>query len=257
MRPATLVLPMAGSGSRFARGGVVLPKPLIAIDGHPFFAWALAGLRASATIGQIICVVQKAHCQDHGIDAAIRAVVPDAEIVVLDRLTSGAAETAYRGVTAAQGDSAADAPLIIADCDVCVVAPGLDAALERVAPAGGGVLTTFPGLGNPAYSYARFNPQGRLIGTIEKVPASPHALAGCYGFASARDFAREYAAYEETCPYAETYVSGLYTQILADTRPVEIVWSTAHFSFGTPDELAALDRAALRRALGRHSPARG
>ena len=255
MTRATLVLPMAGSGSRFALGGVVLPKPLIPVADAPFFAWALAGLRASARFDQVVCVVQAAHVREHAIDAVIRTVVPDARIVVLDALTSGAAETAYRGVVSAGLDAAAlAAPLVIADCDVCVVAPGLEEALATAAATGGGVLTTFPGRGNPAYSYARFDPSGRLVGTVEKVVASEHALAGCYGFSSATDFVTLYDRYQADCPYAETYVSGVYGQIFAQGRPVTLVPSTAHFSFGTPDELAALDRAALRAALGDHGP---
>lgn len=253
MAPATLILPMAGAGSRFARNGAIQPKPLIAIDGVPFFAWALAGIRASTDVGRVVCVVQRAHVAAHGILDAIHAVVPDAEIVVLDAMTSGAAETAYRGVTTAVAEGT-DAPLIVADCDVCVVAPGLEEALGRARQSGGGVLTTFPGHGNPAYSYARFDPEGRLIGTVEKVAASDHALAGCYGFASASEFVRHYRVYQDACPYAETYVSGLYAQILAQARPVEIVPSRAHFSFGTPEELAALDRAGLRNALGEWCP---
>ena len=35
-----LILPMAGRGSRFFRNGFVCPKPLIEINGKPFFYWA-------------------------------------------------------------------------------------------------------------------------------------------------------------------------------------------------------------------------
>ena len=35
-----LILPMAGRGSRFFKNGFVCPKPLIEINGKPFFYWA-------------------------------------------------------------------------------------------------------------------------------------------------------------------------------------------------------------------------
>ena len=35
-----LIMPMAGAGSRFKRDGYALPKPIIDINGYPFFYWA-------------------------------------------------------------------------------------------------------------------------------------------------------------------------------------------------------------------------
>ena len=35
-----LIMPMAGAGSRFAKMGFELPKPLIEIQGKPFLYWS-------------------------------------------------------------------------------------------------------------------------------------------------------------------------------------------------------------------------
>jgi hypothetical protein len=146
--------------------------------------------------------------------------------------------------------------MLIVDCDVCVVAPDLEIAIQKARYLGGGILTTFPGQGNPAYSYARYDADHRLVGTVEKRAVSDHALAGCYGFATPNTFARSYEAYVKNCPYDETYVSGIYAHMLSEGEPVQVVGSLSHFSFGTPDELNRLDRGALKRALGRHCPNR-
>lgn len=248
--PVTLVMPMAGAGSRFAARGLDLPKPLLPLGPAPFFAWALAGIEASLSVSTVVCVVQAEHVARHGIDRWIGAWIPQARIVVLDAMTGGAAETAYHGVRAVP-DHAGD-PLILADCDVAVVAPGLAPALATANTTGGGVLTTFPGRGNPAYSYAVLAADGRLAGTVEKRVASPHALAGCYGFGRAGDFSRAFETYRRTCPYPETFVSGIFGDMIAAGVPVALESSTMHASFGTPEEVDRLDRDGLFARLGPH-----
>ena len=42
-----LILPMAGRGSRFFKNGFVCPKPLIEINGKPFFYWAARSVDGS------------------------------------------------------------------------------------------------------------------------------------------------------------------------------------------------------------------
>ena len=37
MMKTHLIMPMGGAGSRFANSGYMLPKPLIEIEGKPFF----------------------------------------------------------------------------------------------------------------------------------------------------------------------------------------------------------------------------
>lgn len=37
-----LVIPMAGRGSRFSKQGYTLPKPLVELDGKPFFGGLLS-----------------------------------------------------------------------------------------------------------------------------------------------------------------------------------------------------------------------
>ncbi|MCJ2081053.1 hypothetical protein [Methylobacterium sp. J-090] len=256
--PVTLVMPMAGAGSRFAAPGLdlpnpLLPKPLLPLGPAPFFAWALAGIEASLSVTTIVCVVRAEHVARHGIDRQILARVPQARLVVLDAMTGGAAETAYHGVRAVLDiPGIAENPLILADCDVAVVVPGLRAALKASRGTGGGVLTTFPGRGNPAYSYAVLDAQGRLTGTVEKRAASPHALAGCYGFGRAGDFPDAFEAYRRACPYPETFVSGIFDAMIAAGVPVALEPSTLQAGFGTPAELETLDRPALFARLGPH-----
>src|SRR5580658_9736499 len=97
MAPLSLVMPMAGRGSRFGREGRVTPKPLIMLQGKPLFAWAVESIRQAVPLGEMIFVVLSEHIRDHAIDVAIGERYPTASLVVLDTVTSGAAETAALG----------------------------------------------------------------------------------------------------------------------------------------------------------------
>ena len=39
-----LIMPMGGGGTRFGNKGFNVPKPLIMLQGHPFFYWAVQSI---------------------------------------------------------------------------------------------------------------------------------------------------------------------------------------------------------------------
>lgn len=234
MAELDLVMPMAGRGSRFEREGFDLPKPLIALHGQPFFWWAVQSLASKVTLGRLVFVVLREHVERFGIDRQILARYPHARIVALDEVTQGAAQTAALGVQAL-GDS--QAPLAINDCDHAFDAGGLGPTLQalhdgRAHAALLGFRST-----SPAFSYVRFDGDGRVVGTVEKQPASPFAIAGCYLFARASAFLAHYEAYRDACPYPELFVSGLYNTLLAAGGTVLFHELAQHVPFGTPAEL--------------------
>jgi len=236
-----LVMPMAGRGSRFANGGQALPKPLIELAGKPFFWWAAESVRRRVGICDMVCVVLAEHIDTFGIDARIRSFYPDARIVVVPDVTSGAAETSAVGVGALRTST----PFVINDCD-----HAFDANMAAIADAlrhgVDGTLLCFAS-SNPAYSYVRTDDSAAVIGTAEKQVVGPNAIAGCYGFSSPARFNRLFEAYRERCPYDELFMSGLYDHLIAAGGSVQAVRAEQHISFGTPDELARVDLAALHR----------
>ncbi|WP_277317027.1 NTP transferase domain-containing protein [Sphingomonas sp. AOB5] len=228
-------MPMAGRGSRFARNGVAIPKPLIDLAGKPFFWWAVESVRRRTSLRELLFVVLREHIAAHAIDAAILAHYPEARIVVIDEPTAGAAETGALGVEALSEDG----PFAINDCDHGF---RLDTIPDLTANAG--ALVGFRS-DSPAYSYVRLGTDGHVIGTVEKQVVSPYAIAGCYFFASKQVFAEALAAYRRDCPYDELFVSGLFNQLCDAGERIAFQPLTAHLSFGTPEELAAVDPAAL------------
>lgn len=233
MAEFALVMPMAGRGSRFANGGVALPKPLQDLWGRPFYWWAVESARRAFQPIETIFVILREHERQFGLRDRIAADFPDSRFAVIDDVTSGAAETAKVGIEQLDHHG----PLIVNDTDHAFVCN-----LEMRASLGEqprSALLTFAA-DSPAYSYARFGRDGEVIGTVEKEVVSADAIAGAYVFESRGDFLEAYAAYEGDCRYAETFVSGLFDRLIARRRPVSAHRLDAHLSFGTPQELQAL-----------------
>jgi len=132
----------------------------------------------------MVFVVLNEHIADFGIDARIKQYWPEATIVPLAEVTTGAAETAAIGIDALTSSG----PVAINDCDhafVCRALPNaVDALREGSMEA---ALMCFRST-NPAYSYARVGPSGEVTGTAEKQVISAFAIAGCYLFGSKERF---------------------------------------------------------------------
>ena len=235
-----LIVPAAGRGSRFARLGFAEPKPLIELHGRPFLWWAVESVRRVVGLRQLVFVVLQEHIDAFAIDRKIRAYYPEATVLALADVTSGAAETAALGMKVLQGPG----PVAFNDCDHAFVCPALAGVVQALQTDKEAALMCFRS-GSAAYSYARLGPDGGVIGTVEKQVASPFAIAGCYLFASAGRFAELYEGYRQSCPYDELFLSGLFNLAAERRLPIGMVEVERHCSFGTPEELEAVTREAF------------
>lgn len=241
----SLVMPMAGRGSRFAREGVLEPKPLIDLEGRPFFWWAAESVLRATPVGEMIFVVLEEHCAQFDIERRIHAFYPQARVLALPEVTSGAAETARRGLEAL----ARDGPVAINDCDHAFLCTGLERAVADLRENTAGALLCFRS-DSPAYSYAELSTDGGVVGTVEKKVVSSFAIAGCYLVNSPRTYFEMEARYREHCPYDELFVSGVYNEMAARGLTIAKVDLQRHFSFGIPEEKRVLDGPTLKSAFG-------
>ena len=77
MREISLIMPMAGQGSRFKDQGWEKPKPLIEVAGEPFFVKAAnSALSSKLSVTNLIFVVLSEHVQKFGIDDVILSFYP-------------------------------------------------------------------------------------------------------------------------------------------------------------------------------------
>ena len=232
----TLLMPMAGKGSRFSKVGIKEPKPLIELQGRPFFWWAVESVRRAATLKEIIFVVLDEHCDQFGMHHKIEKYYPSARIVRISETTSGAAETAHIGLSGISGDG----PIAINDCDHVFTSPDLTAPLKALSTSSSGALLCFQS-DKPAYSYIRIGQFGEILGTVEKKVVSPFSIVGCYFFANANTYINAYQEYKKTCKYSEMFISGLFDMLTAKGEIVLKLDVVSHCAFGTPEELEKIN----------------
>ena len=231
-----MLMPMAGRGSRFKDKGIVLPKPLIKISGKPFFYWSTLGVIREYPNAQLLYVVLREHVEKFAIDKEIKFFFPQAEVVILDGVTSGALET----VIAASSHVNPDAILIVNDCDHAFSYSNLTNACKSLEEGCSGFLTHFNS-NLSHFSYASYSKDGYLLRTVEKDVISNFAIAGVYGFKNLSELIRASQIYIVNCKYSELFMSGVYNELLSLGCKIQGFFVDYHISFGTPDEFNAAE----------------
>lgn len=108
----TLILPMAGEGSRFSKKGYKDPKPLIDVNGLPMIIQAVNCL--PKTTNQVF-ICQNKHINNYPLRDNIIKFYKKANIVGIDYVTEGQACTCKIGID--QAIINIDNPILISACD--------------------------------------------------------------------------------------------------------------------------------------------
>jgi NDP-sugar pyrophosphorylase family protein len=108
----TLILPMAGAGSRFAKEGYEVPKPLLDIEGLPMIIQAVECLPETS---KKIFIGQDKHFQKYGINNKIKKFYCEAEILGINYITEGQACTC--DLAFQNYDIDLEKPVLISACD--------------------------------------------------------------------------------------------------------------------------------------------
>lgn len=223
---------MSGRGSRFAQQGYAKPKPLIEFFGKPMVQHVLEnlGLHNSYTL----CVLREHYDADPALFAKLRDMVSDLNIVFVDQVTQGAAETC---LLARQYIKPRDT-LFIANCDQ-IMHWDQDhfeewLAAERL---DGAMLTFFKD--TTAYSYVEVDDHRLAMRTAEKQVISPHATTGIYVWTRGEDFvwAAEQMIADNVRVNNEFYVCPVYNWNIARGDRIGIYDTLEHWPIGTPEDL--------------------
>jgi len=223
---------MSGRGSRFAQQGYDKPKPLIEFFGKPMVQHVLEnlGLHNSYTL----CVLREHYDADPALFAKLRDMVSDLNIVFVDQVTQGAAETC---LLARQYIKPRDT-LFIANCDQ-IMHWDQDhfeewLAAERL---DGAMLTFFKD--TTAYSYVEVDDHRLAMRTAEKQVISPHATTGIYVWTRGEDFvwAAEQMIADNVRVNNEFYVCPVYNWNIARGDRIGIYDTLEHWPIGTPEDL--------------------
>jgi CTP:molybdopterin cytidylyltransferase MocA len=179
-----LVVLMAGDSGVFEVAGHKYPKNLVEIDGEPLVQRVVEGLRPLIErASRAVFLVREEENRRHHTGDVIRLLAPEAEVVGVPVLESGAACTALHAI----GYMDRDEPLLIfngdqvLEADLAAIVAGFEAdELD------GGVIT-FDAV-HPRWSYVRTGADGLVLEAAEKRPISRLATAGTYWFRHGADF---------------------------------------------------------------------
>ncbi len=240
-----IVVPMAGRGSRFAKVGYALPKPLIELHGVPMIRLVIANLTPSVP-HRFHFLIQRAHDEDYGLAARLREWAPGATVTPVDAVTEGAACTVLLAREMIDSDDA----LMIANCDQYVDID-IDAYIAAQGDADGLIMTMWAD--DPKWSFVRRDAEGRVVQVVEKEVVSNEATVGIYNFARGRDFVRgaEAMIAADQRVNGEFYVAPVYDRLIAEGARVECfdIGAGMH-GIGVPDDLDAfLATEVSRRAV--------
>jgi len=234
MKDLQILMPMGGLGSRFAKEGYLIPKPLIEVDGKPMFMRALDSFKGIENV-QHIFVIRKEHEEKYDLSNQITTQLPDARIAILDHDTRGAVETCL----IAQNLIDDSLPVTVADCDIYFES---EAYFDKISNKNDvdGMLLTFES-NDDRYSYVELDQTDKAIRTAEKVVISSHAILGGYFFRSGllfKSLANQFLT-EGLGDLKEFYMSHLFNILISQSANVAIANVDAMHIFGTPEELNA------------------
>lgn len=242
----TIVITMAGLGSRFRKAGYTVPKYQIEVKGHTLFYWSMLSL-AECESRDYIFIVRK---EDDASDFILREcelLGIHGKIVELDCQTSGQAETA---MLAAPYWNEAES-LLIYNIDT-YVEPGYIRAKDFC---GDGFIPCFVGTGNH-WSFVRLDEHGKAVEVREKKRISEHCTIGAYYFATAKLYQQLYEEYylreDAQLDAGERYVAPLYNHLIAGKQG-EVYISTIPAQrvhvLGTPEEVEQFRQEACNRQI--------
>lgn len=233
----TVIVTMAGAGSRFRTQGYEVPKYMIRARGKTLFEWSMESLRSF--FGQHFIFASLAE-HDAGWIERQAAAMGIGRVSVAPRaaLSLGQAQTAYDVI--GKADAAEDVWIYNIDT---YIEHGL---LPSDMSGHQGCVHVFESR-NPGMSFVRYDDSGRVVELAEKKVISHWATVGVYGFESAELYKE---LYEEAYHAGgvqevggERYVAPMYQLLLRAGRSVcapKLELAAVHI-LGTPQEVLDFD----------------
>lgn len=227
-----IVIPMAGRGSRFAKAGYEMPKPLIDIYGHPMIEYVTKNIKTQCE-HRFIYICQEEHLKKYGLAEVLQKMSPGCEIVTIDHITEGAACTVLLAEKFIDNDDA----LMIANSDQYVdtdINEYIDAMKDK-----DGLIMTMPA-DDPKWSFIKYDEAGNVTMVREKEVISNEATVGIYNYKHGKDFVKyAHQMIEKNIRVNnEFYVAPVYNEMIADNYKIGFCnVGKSMYGLGVPKDL--------------------
>lgn len=232
-----IVIPMAGAGSRFAKAGYKVPKPLILINNIPMIRLVIENLRPQSE-HRFIFICQRSHIHEYNLKDKLSEWAPNCEIISLDGLTEGAACT----VLSAENYIDNSSPLMIANSDQYIDADINEYLLNLKTRNLDGLIMTMKS-DDPKWSFIGIKNDNTVSHVVEKEVISNEATVGIYNFSHGKDFveAAKKMITKNLRVNGEFYVAPVYNQLIEINSKIGFYnidkESTGMHGLGTPEDL--------------------
>jgi NDP-sugar pyrophosphorylase family protein len=213
----SIVVPMAGAGSRFAKAGYADPKPLIPVGGIPMIRLVIENVRP-ARAHRFIFICQQSHIEAYGLQEKLSQWGGENAIVIgIHGVTEGAACTVLK----AKEHFDSDQPMMIVNSDQWCDVDVNDYLAQMQADKLDGLIMTMTA-NDPKWSFVGLSNTGHVTSVVEKQVISNEATVGIYNFARGADFARAAEAMITANERVnnEFYVAPVYNRLIAEGHRV-------------------------------------
>lgn len=236
-----IIIPMAGSGTRFVRAGYKEIKPLIKVDGRPMIEHVV---RMFPGEHDFLFICAQPHLEETPLRAVLQNLVPGATIVGIEPHKGGPVCTALAAAASIKDDE----PVILNYCDAAALwhYPDFKQRMAQLDCAGS--LIAFRGfhphsLGPTLYAYIR--EQNNTLLEIREKRAfteqrmNEYASTGTYYFRSGallKQYFRR-AVERDLQTQGEYFASVPYNLLVEDGLPVHVYEVGEFIHWGTPEDL--------------------
>lgn len=225
-----VLIPMAGSGTRFSKAGYTFPKPLIMVHDKPMIQQVVENLNVEA---EHIFVVQKDHLEKYNLASMLRLISPDCKIVE----ATGAPGAAYHALLAKEYINN-DEPLLFANSDQILEWDSNTFLYSMMADEVDGGISTFTAT-HPRWSFAELGEDGFVKRVAEKDPISDIATTGIYYWKKGSDFVKyaEQMIEKNIRVNGEFYVCPVFNEAIQDGKKIKVFPVEKMWGIGTPEDL--------------------
>ena len=235
----TIVITMAGLGSRFKKAGFKVPKYRIKTHGKTLFEWSMESLEGyKAADNSYIFIVRKEDDSAAFIKSTCKKMdIHNITVVEINALTDGQATTAMLAAPFWNKTS----ELMIYNIDTYVEAGQMNTSKT----AGEGFIPCFHAPGDH-WSFVKLDHAGKAVEVREKERISDNCTLGAYYFKTCQlyeELYNEYYSSNEKLEKGEKYVAPLYNYLISkggDVRISIVDFDKVHV-LGTPEELEAFN----------------
>ena len=235
MKDMTVIITMAGLGSRFRKAWYNCPKYMIEAKGKTLFEWSMDSLIGyNMHVSKYVFVVRKKdNTEDFIKDKMKKYGIEDVEVSGIDYLTDGQATTCMLAIPYCAPDKA----IMVYNIDT-YVEPN-EMKYEDIQ--GDGHIPCSHAEGDH-WSFAKLDDSGNVTEVREKVRISDNCTLGAYYFSSARlykELYNEYYSDESRLEKNEKYIAPIYNYMIEKGMKVtiSIVDAKKVHVLGTPEEL--------------------